>query len=182
VPAADLIVLSEHVDYWDDIGWKDPYSSRQFSLRQADYAHRFRLDEPYTPQMVVDGNIQLVGSDERQAIQAIENAAKVDKIAISLSAPHLGNNSLTVHVEVGAALSRAKSAPGQVWIALADDSDQSNVRRGENAGRILNHVAVVRALTQVGMVEGNDTFSKDVTVSTGNANLRKLRWPTELLL
>jgi hypothetical protein len=176
VPAADVIVLSEHVDYWDDIGWKDPYSSHQFSLRQADYAHRFRLDEPYTPQMVVDGNIQVVGSDERQLVQAIQNAAKVDKFRISLSAPRLeGSNSLTVHVEVGATPAGAKNTSGQVWIALADDSDQSNVKRGENAGRVLTHVAVVRTLAQVGMVEGNNTFSKDLTVSTGNANLRNLR-------
>src|ERR1700751_2336780 len=56
VSGADLIVLSEHVDYWNDIGWKDPFSSRQFSLRQVDYARRFRLGEPYTPQMVVDGS------------------------------------------------------------------------------------------------------------------------------
>ena len=176
VPAADVIVLSEHVDYWDDIGWKDPYSSHQFSLRQADYAHRFRLDEPYTPQMVVDGNIQVVGSDEREAVQAIQNAAKVDKFRISLSAPRLeSNNSLTVHVEVGATPAGAKHTSGQVWIALADDSDQSNVKRGENAGRVLTHVAVVRTLAQVGMVEGNNTFSKDLTVSTGNANLRNLR-------
>jgi len=175
VPSADLIVLSEHVDYWDDIGWKDPYSSHQFSLRQADYARRFRLGEPYTPQMVVDGNSQLVGSDERQAVQAIQNAAKVDKFRISLSAPRLEGNSLTVHVEVGTTPAGAKHTPGQVWIALADDMDQSNVRRGENAGRTLTHVAVVRTLAQVGMVEGDDTFSKDLTVSTGNANLRNLR-------
>jgi len=175
VPGADLIVLSEHVDYWDDIGWKDPYSSRQFSLRQADYARRFRLGEPYTPQMVVDGNSQLVGGDERQAVQAIQNAAKVDKFRISLSAPRLEGNSLTVHVEVGTTPAGAKHTPGQVWIALADDMDQSNVRRGENAGRTLTHVAVVRTLAQVGMVEGDDTFSKDLTVSTGNANLRNLR-------
>jgi hypothetical protein len=62
-----------------------------------------------------------------------------------------------------------------VWIALADDMDQSNVRRGENAGRTLKHVAVVRTLAQVGMVEGNSMFSKDLTVSTGNANLQNLR-------
>ena len=175
VPGADLIVLSEHVDYWDDIGWKDPYSSHQFSLRQADYARRFRLGEPYTPQMVVDGNSQLVGSDERQAVQAIQNAAKVDKFRISLSAPRLEGNSLTVHVEVGATPAEAKHTSGQVWIALADDMDQSNVRRGENAGRTLKHVAVVRTLAQVGTVEGNSTFSKDLTVSTGNANLQNLR-------
>ena len=177
VATADLIVLSEHVDYWDDIGWKDPYSSRQFSLRQADYARRFRLGEPYTPQIVVDGSAQLVGSDERQAVQAIQNAAKIDKFRISLSAPRLeGNNTLTVHVNIGTKPAAAAThTSGQVWIALADDMDQSSVKRGENAGRTLKHVAVVRTLTQVGMVEGDNTFSKDLTVSTGNANLQNLR-------
>ena len=68
VPNADLIVLSEHVDYWDDIGWKDPFSSHRLSLRQSDYARRFRLEGPYTPQMVVDGDAQLVGSDEHEAL------------------------------------------------------------------------------------------------------------------
>src|SRR5579863_7576892 len=76
---AQMVVLSEHVDYWNDIGWKDPYSSHEFSARQGDYAHRFRLDGPYTPQMVVDGEAQFVGSDERRAILAIEGAAKVEK-------------------------------------------------------------------------------------------------------
>src|ERR1700740_3008697 len=72
----EMVVLSEHVDYWDDIGWKDPFSSHEFSIRQSDYAHRFRLDGAYTPQMVVDGDAQFVGSDERRAIQVTENAAK----------------------------------------------------------------------------------------------------------
>jgi hypothetical protein len=52
VTNTQLVVLSEHVDYWNDIGWKDPYSSHEFSIRQGDYAHRFRLDSAYTPQMV----------------------------------------------------------------------------------------------------------------------------------
>src|SRR5580698_5295504 len=60
VGGAELVVLSEHVDYWNDIGWKDPYSSHEFSIRQGDYAHRFHLDGPYTPQMVVDGEMELV--------------------------------------------------------------------------------------------------------------------------
>jgi len=62
-----------------------------------------------------------------------------------------------------------------VLLALADDNDQSNVRHGENAGRILKHVAVVRTLTQVGVIDGSGTFSKEVSVSTGNANLQNLR-------
>src|ERR1700719_3432945 len=74
VNGAELVVLSEHVDYWNDIGWKDPYSSHEFSVRQGYYAHRFRLDSPYTPQMVVDGDVELVGSDERRAIRVIENS------------------------------------------------------------------------------------------------------------
>src|ERR1700756_2725786 len=76
VAGAELIVLSEHVDYWNDIGWKDPYSSYEFSMRHGDYVHRFHLNGAYTPQMIVDGNAQLVGSDERRAIQVIEGAAK----------------------------------------------------------------------------------------------------------
>jgi len=176
VPTADVIVLSEHVDYWDDIGWKDPYSSRQFSLRQGDYAHRFRLDDSYTPQMVVDGDTQLVGSDERGVIRAIANAAKINKIPVFLSAPHLqGTKSLVVHVEVQPTVALAGGKSGQLLLALADGSDQSNVRRGENAGRTLKHVAVVRTLNQVGTVEGNNVFSKDVTVSTENANLQNLK-------
>lgn len=174
VRGADLVVLSEHVDYWDDIGWKDPYSSRQFSIRQGEYARRFHLEGPYTPQMVVDGDMQLVGSDERQAIQVIASAAKAGKVPVNLSSPHVEGDALAVHVEVGPPLSLIKPPSGQVWIALADDNDQSNVRRGENAGRILTHVAVVRSLGQVGILD-RGAFSKDVKVNIEKANQRNLR-------
>src|SRR5580693_8657178 len=88
VSGAELIVLSEHVDYWNDIGWKDPFSSHEYSERQGSYAGQFGLGSVYTPQMVVDGRIQLVGSDERGAIEAIENATKAEKIPVSLSSAH----------------------------------------------------------------------------------------------
>jgi hypothetical protein len=171
----ELIVLSEHVDYWDDIGWKDPYSSHEFSVRQGDYAHRFRLDGVYTPQMVVDGDVELVGSDERRAIQASQNAAKAEKVPVALSSIHLEANALAVHVESGPLTSSASPKSANVLLVLADDSDQSNVRRGENAGRILKHVAVVRKLIQVGTIDRDGTFSRDVKVSTETANLRNLR-------
>ena len=171
----EMIVLSEHVDYWDDIGWKDPFSSHEFSIRQSDYAHRFRLDGAYTPQMVVDGDAQFVGSDERRAIQVTENAAKAEKVPVALSSIHLEGNSLAVHVESGPLTSSASPKSANILLMLADDTDQSNVRRGENAGRILKHVAVVRKLTQVGTIDRGGTFSRDVTVSTETANLRNLR-------
>jgi hypothetical protein len=175
VRSAELIVLSEHVDYWDDIGWKDPYSSHEFSVRQRDYGHRFRLGDIYTPQMVVDGQVQFVGSDERRAIQVAESAARSEKVPVALSSIHLEGNTLRAHVESGPLTSSAAVNSANVLLVLADDSDQSNVRRGENAGRILKHVAVVRSLTQVGTIDRGGTFSRDLKMNTENANQRNLR-------
>ncbi len=173
---ADLIVLSEHVDYWDDIGWRDPYSSHAFSIRQGDYARRFRLAGPYTPRMVVDGDMELVGSDERRAIHVIENSIKTEKLQVFLSSIHReGSNNLALHIETGPLVSPGRRTAAQVMIALADNVDQSSVRGGENSGRILTHVAVVRNLTSVGIIEIGGTFSKDVAVSTGNADRDNLR-------
>jgi hypothetical protein len=175
---AELVVLGEHVDYWNDLGWKDPYSSQQFTLRQEEYARRFRIGGSYTPQMVVDGNVQLVGSDERHAVQAIESAAEAAKLPVSLTPMRPdGTNTIAVHIEAGHPSPSAKpmAASGQVWIAIADDSDQSNVKRGENAGRTLTHVAVVRSLTQVGELDRSGMFSGDAKVNAGNANAKDLR-------
>src|SRR6202521_2646022 len=102
VNGAELIVLSEHVDYWNDIGWKDPYSSHEYSERQSAYAARFGRGGVYTPQMVVDGHFELVGSDERGAIQAVENETKFAKVPLSLSAIRFeSNNKLSMHIEAG---------------------------------------------------------------------------------
>jgi hypothetical protein len=79
VSGAELIVLSEHVDYWNDIGWKDPYSSHEYSERQGAYADQFGLGSVYTPQMVIDGRFEFVGSDARRAITTIERATKIAK-------------------------------------------------------------------------------------------------------
>src|SRR6202030_1914750 len=115
---AQLVVLSEHVDYWNDIGWKDPYSSHEFSVRQGDYAHRFRLDGPYTPQMVVDGETQFVGSDERRAIETIEGAAKAEKVPVTLSSVHLEGTIVAARVESGAVVSPGSSGSAKVLVAL----------------------------------------------------------------
>src|SRR6476646_8350951 len=85
VDGAQLIVLSEHVDYWNQIGWTDPYSSRFFSDRQSAYGDRFGLRSVYTPQMVVDGETEFVGNDSRLANKAVEKALALPKVAVRIS-------------------------------------------------------------------------------------------------
>src|SRR6266446_3410198 len=139
---ADLIVLSEHVDYWNDIGWKDPYSSHEYSERQSAYAAQFGLGSIYTPQMVVDGQFEFVGSDERRAKLAIENATKVMKTPVSISSSLVHEKTAILHIETGPLPSSITAERASVFLAIADDIDKSYVSRGENAGRTLTHVAV----------------------------------------
>ncbi len=158
VSGAELIVLSEHVDYWNDIGWKDPFSSHEYSERQGAYAGSFGLNSVYTPQMVVDGRIQLVGSDERGAIQAIENATKAEKIPVSLSSIHFEGEKIALHRETGPSPSSIAERFANVLLAIADESDQSSVTRGENAGRTLKHIAVREILCESERWIGPATF------------------------
>ncbi|MFZ3334025.1 MAG: DUF1223 domain-containing protein [Candidatus Acidiferrales bacterium] len=175
VSGAELIVLSEHVDYWNDIGWKDPFSSREYSERQGAYAGQFGLGSVYTPQMVVDGRIQLVGSDERGAIQAIENATKAEKIPVNLSSIHFEGEKILLHIETGPSPSSIPDRFANVLLAIADESDQSNVSRGENAGRTLKHVAVLRDLVRVGALDRSGKFSQDVAVNLNHGNKGNFR-------
>jgi hypothetical protein len=176
VRGAEAIVLSEHVDYWNDIGWRDPYSSHEYSVRQSALAGHFGLGSVYTPQMVVDGRIELVGSDERGAIQAIENAAKAEKIPVSLTSILLeGNKTVTLHVKTGPLPASIGAESANVFVAVVDDSDESHVSRGENAGRTLKHVAVVRTLARVGTVDKAAEFSDDVRINLASGNSRNMR-------
>ncbi len=175
VSGAELIVLSEHVDYWNDIGWKDPFSSHEYSERQGSYAGQFGLGSVYTPQMVVDGRIQLVGSDERGAIEAIQNATKAEKIPVSLSSVHFDGPKILLHIETGPSPSSISERFANVLLAIADESDQSSVSRGENAGRTLRHVAVLRDLVRVGALDRSGKFSQDVAIKSNHGNKGNLR-------
>src|SRR5579864_1046092 len=84
VKGVEIVALEEHVDYWNHLGWKDPYSAAEFSQRQSDYAQVFGSDGVYTPQMIVDGQSELVGSRSLAAREAIENAANQPKAEIVL--------------------------------------------------------------------------------------------------
>jgi hypothetical protein len=164
VAGADLIVLSEHVDYWDRLGWKDPFSSPQYTSRQQEYTNRYNLDGVYTPQLVVDGHIGLVGSDGREASSAIQRAIQDPKLPIAISNVSRDGNQVRAHIQLHAD-PRIGSGRGILYVAIADNHAESHVARGENGGRVLTHVAVTRVLEQMGWVDLVSASAKEVTVS-----------------
>jgi hypothetical protein len=169
VSGADLIVLSEHVDYWNRLGWTDPYSSPLFTERQQEYVRRLHLDGAYTPQLVIDGQADVVGSDDRAARAAILNAETRPKTAISLRAQRAGPQ-VKVSLEVGDRMRQA-----DLYLALANDHAQSQVTRGENSGRTLRHVAVVSSLVRVGTLHARGAFAKELTLPLKNENSQSWR-------
>lgn len=155
VPGVTIIAMSEHVDYWNHLGWSDPFSSAQMSARQQNYAVRFRLDGPYTPQMVVDGAVEFVGSDSAQARRAIALSGARPKLEVTaeLAAPGM------LHVIVPA------GAQADVFVALVYDPEPSPVSKGENSGRRLVHISVVKSLKRVGEISPHKAFDARLPLS-----------------
>jgi hypothetical protein len=161
-PGAQLIVLSEHVDYWNHIGWTDPYSSHAYSERQDAYGRRFKLDSVYTPQMIVDGADEFLGSSSRDAERVLATAVRRPKIQIRITAARLEGDRLRAHVETDGASPGPKTA--DLFFVVALDHADSQVASGENAGRRLTHVAVVRSLSRAGTLDATHPFARDVSV------------------
>ena len=179
VDGVQVIVLSEHVDYWDQDGWKDKYSSAQFTERQNGYVHALNLQTAYTPQMIVDGNIVLKGSSS-DIEQAFAKELKVPKIPVRIASAKIETPlQLTVRVEAEA----AEKHGGTIWVAVALDHAASQVSAGENSGKQLQHVAVVQELRKVGKLDKGKSFSQDVTLKlkpdTDPKNLRIIAFVQE---
>jgi hypothetical protein len=153
VSGAEIIILEEHVDYWEDGGWHDRFSGHQYTDRQTGYSSRFHLSNGiYTPQMVVDGSEQFVGNDGRQALHSITTAAQAPKAKLTLTG-------ITVD---GHRISASVSAPpftfkGDLYAALVDPVATTDVKGGENGGHHLEHAGVVRALQRVGSLKDLST-------------------------
>lgn len=167
VDGAELIVLSEHVDYWNSLGWVDPFSSRILSLRQEEYATRFSLEGAYTPQLVVDGLAELVGSNAGKARAAIEAALSRPKWTVTFSHAVRGAKAVRANLRITGV--GGAPAGATVYLAVAENQTQSSVGGGENAGRQLRHVAVVRTLMTAGKVGAGGEFSRDVSIPLGGA-------------
>ncbi|HTV46246.1 MAG TPA: DUF1223 domain-containing protein [Stellaceae bacterium] len=143
----DVLALSFDVDYWNSLGWKDPFSSPAATARQRHYAELFGLATVYTPQMVVDGSWEVVGSD-RQAVEHALDAARQRPAAVPV---RLVLDHGAARIGLGAA-DRPVSAA--VWLIGFDRRAQDRVSRGENAGRMLTHIDVVRGMTRIGDYTG----------------------------
>lgn len=167
IAGAEIIALSQHVDYWNYIGWSDPFSSELFSARQQAYAPVFRNDSAYTPQMIVDGQAEFVGSNLAKAQTAIARAAKLPKAEVKIEfAREAQTIKLKTSVEKLPAVSEKDVA--EVLLAITESNLTSQVVRGENAGRKLPHTAVVRELRSLGSVSNSGkTFQTETTISLG---------------
>jgi len=143
----EVIPLSEHVDYWNHLGWKDPFSAELFSARQQDYGRMFRLESVYTPQMVVNGEVQFLGSDRMRAEQEVRRASQSPHASVELSR----SSNETVHLKVENVPQGVRNA--DLFLAITDTFLETDVRNGENAGRHLQHTGVVRSLTGAGHLD-----------------------------
>ena len=143
VANAEAIVLSEHVTYWDHLGWRDPFSLDAATERQAEYVRQFGLDSSYTPQMVVDGSTQFVGGNGGALLAAVTRAAAHPKQALSIEGARWTSADAAEFSVHGVAESGTR-----IIAVLAENATHSEVARGENAGRALHHVAVVRVFKE----------------------------------
>lgn len=161
IQGAKVIAIEEHVDYWNHDGWTDPYSSADWTQRQVDYVLKFKDKEPYTPQMIVDGQTQMTGAQEPQAREAIQQAAGQPQTDITLAAGDSSGNSQDFKVRVGKLVGNTDKDSAEVWLAITESGLESSVKAGENAGRDLRHAPVLRSLHKIGTAKGNGDTTFD---------------------
>ena len=156
VQGVEIIALGEHVDYWNKLGWIDPYSSAEFSSRQSRYADAFGQESVYTPQMIVDGRDEFAGGNGSKAHDAIIKAARSPKAKVELAGSGGTNDKnlkLSIHISEIPQVTAGDAA--DVLLAITENNLRSEVARGENAGRYLRHSAVVRSLSLLGNISAD---------------------------
>ncbi|MBZ5677221.1 MAG: DUF1223 domain-containing protein [Acidobacteriia bacterium] len=148
-PGVEVITLGEHVDYWDQLGWKDKFSSPLFSARQQDYGRAFHLESVYTPEIVVNGQKEVLGSDSRAVLDAIFKAAKEPQAQVTIAMTSAQNVSFSV------SKLPSGSHEAEILLGVTEGGLVTSVFGGENNGRQLRHAAVVRSLSSLGRLDPN---------------------------
>jgi hypothetical protein len=157
IPGAQLIVLSEHMNYWND-SWPDPFASAQLTARQADYVRALKMRSPYTPQFIVDGTAEIRLNNAHEIEHIFRAAATSPKIPVSVASMRVESGApahLSGEIEVNGSAEQHKA---DVYLAIALDRIETKVLRGENRGKTLAHVAVVEYLSKVGGLKAGQTF------------------------
>lgn len=155
VAGAEIIALEEHVDYWNHDGWIDPYSSAEWTQRQVNYGSVFK-NEPYTPELIIDGQSNFVGNNAQEAVLEIEKAAHAEKADITISPePADSKGSHHFNVSVGKLMQSTVGDVAEVWLAVTENGLHSSVSKGENAGRQLTHIATLHSLKKIGVANSN---------------------------
>jgi hypothetical protein len=151
VAGAQVIPLALHVDYWNYLGWSDPFSSHDFSARQSEYADAYGKDGVYTPQMIVDGTKEFPGGNNRLALDTIAKAALAPKGDVQITrAETQPAEGVRLGVRIENLPKPTEGDAAFVLLILTESDLSTDVARGENAGRKLSHVGVVRRLTTIG--------------------------------
>jgi hypothetical protein len=165
----NVIVLSFHVDYWNRLGWKDPFSSSAFSKRQSEYAKVLKSESVYTPQMIVNGTSEFVGSDRRFAEKAIRDALADPAIhRVELSISEIGpDGKRSVNYKIDGPLAASGSVSAELLnIAVVAQSEKVSVKSGENRGKTLSHIGVVRSLITIPLTSAKGFVRIDSTQLT----------------
>ena len=177
IAGAEVIALGQHVDYWNRLGWTDPFSSQAFSQRQGRYSEAFGRDGVYTPQMIVDGQAEFAGGNQGMARTAITKAAQTPKATVGLKLADgatADNGSVKFDVSVAKLPAVRANDAAEVWLAITESNLRTDVPRGENAGRSLAHTAVVRQMVGVGVADSRaGAVSTAQTVATLDRNWRR---------
>jgi hypothetical protein len=143
-----VIALSQHVDYWNYLGWTDPFSNARATARQHAYRDALKTKFVYTPQMVIDGSHELPGSERERILSTLEKAQRRPKFAIAVSHPKPGT--LRVVVPAGS----APEMPASVWLVLYTAREMTTILTGENRGVVLTNANVVREMRKIGTWTG----------------------------
>lgn len=166
-PGVEPLTLAFHVDYWDRLGWRDPFSAPEWSARQSRYAQAFGSNRVYTPQLIVDGRLETVGSDEREVRRLLAEAARGARGEIALAA-RIGPETLTIDASAQLAVGLAEG-PCELVVAVVESGLITEVKSGENEDRRLANDSVVRQLERVGTVVpgGAATRVAELTLALG---------------
>ncbi len=163
----DVIALTFPVDYWDYLGWKDTLASPAFSQRQRNYAKARGDRQVYTPQMVMNGRIHVVGNRESSIESSIKTVARDEKIKLSMTAD---GDAIRVTATVDDTSTSSSSGKATLWLVLFKGAETVKIGRGENRGTTITYNNVVRQMTPIGMWEGKPitiTLPKTQFVASG---------------